>query len=443
LIVTQPISAYATAIFQVTRHTSEKRQLTFPAEVGYGDSQPALSPDGLTLAFVRAFKSDEVGDIYVVPVSGGKTTRLTNDNQMVLGLAWTPDGHGLLFSSDRKGWPRLWRIDAARKNPAIDPAVVVGAGDDARFPSISQGGNGVPGRLVYERFTRDFDIRRAELVDSDAGREKTLKASTQFVSSTRKEYSPGYSPDGSSIVFVSDRSGPLELWLSGTDGSNPVKLTSFGGPAVIMPQWSPDGKQILFSALTGLNGTFESYAIYQAGGPPKRISPANDSEFWGHPVLSRDGRWIYIASTSSGSLQVWKMPSAGGKSTQITHESGYRPLESPDGKFLYYGRHDRPGVWRVPVGGGEERRLLDSVGGRNWTVTKNGIYYFDFTVQPGEAKRVKFYSFRSGKSQTVGVVEPTVSTDFSGISVSADERWLLYSHIASTTSDLMLLDNFR
>ena len=43
----------------------------------------------------------------------------------------------------------------------------------------------------------------------------------------------------------------------------------------------------------------------------------------------------------------------------------------------------------------------------------------------------------------MGIVEPNITADFSGISVSPDGRWLLYSHIANTTSDLMLLDDFR
>ena len=62
---------------------------------------------------------------------------------------------------------------------------------------------------------------------------------------------------------------------------------------------------------------------------------------------------------------------------------------------------------------------------------------------PGTPKLVKFYSFQTGKVEEIGTVEPTVSVDYSGISVSPDGRWLLYSHVASTTSDLMLLDHFR
>ena len=401
LIVTQRTDAYATSIYLVAMHTAEKKQLTFPGFI-VGDSAPAVSPDGRTLAFVRTFKSDDIGDIYTVPLLGGNVTRLTNDNHVIWGLAWTRDSREIVFSSERRGVPRLWRTAAAPRNSAIEPTMVIEAGDDARFPSISHGRSGAPGRLVYQRYTRDFDIRRAEFVASGPSHEETLNASNQFIPSTRTEYSPVFSPDDSKIAFISDRSGRLELWVCDADGSNPLKLTSFDGRRAILPQWSPDGQQILFSAITGINGTYESYAIRRAGGALKRLSPANDPEFWGHPIGSRDGQWIYFAATISGSLQLWKMPSSGGKPMQITRNSGYRPLESPDGRHLYYGKHDRPEVWRIPVDGGEETRVLHSVVGRNWTVTRKGIYYFDFAVAPGAPKLVKLYSFQTGTRAQLG-----------------------------------------
>jgi hypothetical protein len=79
----------------------------------------------------------------------------------------------------------------------------------------------------------------------------------------------------------------------------------------------------------------------------------------------------------------------------------------------------------------------------NWTVTSKGIYYIDFAVEPGEPKRLQFYNFETGIVNQVGTVESTVSGDYAGISVSPDGRWLLYSYIASVSSDLMLLECFR
>ena len=79
----------------------------------------------------------------------------------------------------------------------------------------------------------------------------------------------------------------------------------------------------------------------------------------------------------------------------------------------------------------------------NWTVTSKGIYYFDFSVAPNQPKPVKFYSFKTEGINQVARVEATVSADYSGISVSPDGRWLLYSFIANTSSDLMMVDHFR
>ena len=139
------------------------------------------------------------------------------------------------------------------------------------------------------------------------------------------------------------------------------------------------------------------------------------------------------------------MPAQGGEAVQVTHHGAFRPEESPDGKLLYYRKRDKDGLWSIPVSGGEERQVLDSITGMNlnWTVAPQGIYYFDFAVEPGRPKLVKFYSFETRRTNQVGTVEATVAADYSGISVSSDGRWLLYSYVANVSSDLMMLDHFR
>jgi len=80
------------------------------------------------------------------------------------------------------------------------------------------------------------------------------------------------------------------------------------------------------------------------------------------PRWSRDGRWIYFGSNRSGSWQIWKVPSEGGKETQITRYGGMSAREAVDAQFVYYyGYYDRQrrGVWRVPVSGGPETLVLD------------------------------------------------------------------------------------
>ena len=111
------------------------------------------------------------------------------------------------------------------------------------------------------------------------------------------------------------------------------------------------------------------------------------------------------------------MPAEGGQALQITRQGAWRREESPDRKLLYYGKYGKHGLWTTSVFGGEERQVLDSITETNWTVAREGIYYFDFGVNPDARKLLKFYSFKTGKTNRVGTVEATVSPDYSGISV--------------------------
>lgn len=436
LLVLDKTSRYARSIFSVLVATGEKRRLTFPHDLSPGDIDMAASPDGRSIAVCRTVTTEGC-DLYLIPVSGGEPRRLTNDLRSIQGLAWTRDGRQIVFSSNRQGWFRLWRVSARpASSPGSyeNPVLVEAAGDDTRYPSISRS------HLVYQRYIRNFDIQRVEIIGAEGSAAHHLKRSTPLIASTRTDVTPSWSPDGKKIAFVSDRLGARELWVCDADGSNPLKLTSFAGQAVIYPRWSPDGQRLVFSALTGADGNFEGYVIGSRGGAPKRIN-VQGHDSMAHAVFSADGNWLYfIPGAQESSVEAWGVPATGGSAAQITRNGAFRPEESPDGKLLYYGKYGSRGLWTTPLAGGPERQVLDSVTAQNWTVASQGIYYIDFAVEPGAPKGVWFYSFQTSKTNRVGTVEPTVSPDFSGISVSRDGRWLLYSHIANISSDLMMVD---
>jgi Tol biopolymer transport system component len=400
VLVIMPTSPYAKSIFLVSLATGEKRQLTSPYDRSPGDVDMAVSPDGRKLAFCRQTARR---DLYVSPMAGGEAHRLTKDNRGMLGLAWTPDGREIVFSSDRDGWFRLWRVPAVSAPTAEGfsaPRPVEGAGDDARYPSIAADSKGEPARMVYERHARDMDIRRAELVGREGTPRHHLQPSTPLIVSTRLDATPAWSPDGTRIVFKSDRSGAEEVWVCDADGSNPIRLTSFSGPAVTYPRWSPDGTRLVFSAFTGPNGNFESYMINATGGTPQKISRPGGLSM-AHPVFSHDGRWLYfIPGPMEDSVEVWRIPASGGEAVKITRRGGFRPEESPDGKLVYYGKNGEHGLWSTPVEGGSERALPVSVTQMHWTVTSKGIYYFEFPANPSAPKLVKFYSFQNRQGES-------------------------------------------
>jgi len=92
---------------------SVTRGLTEPGEQNL-DIEPAFSPDGSRVAFVRSNIGGMVSELYVVPTSGGKARRLTFDQRTIWSLpAWMPGGNEIVFTSSRSGSPSLWRISVA------------------------------------------------------------------------------------------------------------------------------------------------------------------------------------------------------------------------------------------------------------------------------------------------------------------------------------------
>jgi Tol biopolymer transport system component len=438
-LVLQKTSDLGTSIFKVTLASGEKRRLTFPSDQTPGDLDMAISPDGRTIAFCRVMETNGC-ELFVAPSDGGAARRLTNDQRMIYGMAWTPDGREIVFASTRQNSMRLWRVhaDATKQTGGFEtPKPVEAAGNDARYPSISR-----TSRLAYQQYTSNWDVRRAEIVGKEGTSTHRIKASTPLIASTRLDGAPAWSPDGTKIAFLSDRSGDFELWICDADGSNPVRLTKFGGPGVLPPRWSSDGQRLIFSALTGPNSSPEGYFINAKGGAPERIrTPAHRSMTY--PILSRNGSWIYfIPGPQERAVEAWRIPSTGGEAVQITRHGAFQPEESPDGRLLYYGKYRTHGLWSIPVAGGEEQQILNSISGGNWTVGSGGIYYFEFPEDPDAPKLAKFYSFKSGKSIQIGIVEPTVVDGYEGFSLSPDGRWLLYTDSVKN-SDLMLVDHFR
>ena len=441
IVISEMTSPICASLFVISIETGQKTRLTSPPEPSIGDGWPAVSPDGRTVAFAR-YSQDTSANVYLVPMSGGEPRQLTADKASIFGLAWTPDAD-LVLASDRGGSFRLWRLSTKPSSAPSITALDI-AGEDARFPSISRPGTTTPPRLAYQRIVENLDIRRAEII-GEGTPQRALKSSQPFIASTKSDDHPQYSPDGTKVAFVSRRSGTYEIWLCASDGSNPVRLTSMGGPVVVGPQWSPDGRRIAFFATTGPAGSYQTYVMDADGGRPSRLT-RSEGELEALPAWSRNGRSIFLTSGRSGSLQIWKMPLDSGEPVQLTRHGGAEALPSPDGRVIYYTKVAEigPGLWSVPVEGGEEERVLESVRFGYWAVARSGIFFIDFDV-PGEAVRpMRFFDFQSRRVKQVGAVENTVRwTDTPGFAVSPDGRWLLYTSLESTDADLMLVDNFR
>ena len=409
------------SIYMVSLETGEKRQVTSPEAEMYGDAAPAFSPDGGTLAFVR-LSDYSIGDLYVTPRDGGTPTRLTNDRTGHFGLTWIADGKELVFSSERAGGPRLWRIPASGGTPK---ALLGISGSDAPR-GVSQRGH----RLVFSRHVSDHNFWRIGVQGAEM-----LSAPQQLSASTRDDANPQLSPDGKRIAFNSNRSGSYEIWVSDAEGKHAVPVTSLGRGLNSWPSWSPDGRLLAFNS--NLSGNWEVYIVDAHGGKPRAITNDPAADF--APSWSRDGKWIFFSSDRTGSLQIWKMTPAGETPTQLTTDGGDRPAVSQDGKFIYYARGEA--VWRVPAAGGKEAAVLDPVpnaGFAKWGSTKEGLYFIGFT---NARPTLKFFEF--GTRRTSDVMPAEKPWDIGALGVSPDGRSLLFTQIDQSGSDLMFVEEFR
>src|SRR4029450_5687731 len=99
-------------------------------------------------------------------------------------------------------------------------------------------------------------------------------------------------------------------------------------------------------------------------------------------------------------------------------------------------------VWRVPIDGGEETKVLDSVHPQTrWTVRQEGIYYLSAPDANG-ASDLCLFEFVSGKIKKL-LRAPQKMTESGDVAISPDGRTVLYSQADEAGSDLMLVENFQ
>jgi Tol biopolymer transport system component/DNA-binding winged helix-turn-helix (wHTH) protein len=405
---------------------SSTRALTSPPP-GWHDHEPAFSPDGTLVAFIRSTIAGVSNDVYVMPAEGGHPKRLTFDNRPIMGPpTWTPDSREIIFSSDRGVATGLWRVLAT----GCIPRPVAGPVGDAKWPSIPAKGN----TLVYEQGESKFDIWRLDLKDA----KHHAAPPSSLVSEKGDKMRPELSPDGKKIAFESNRLGFWDIWTCDVGTNNCDQVTSLHGTAG-RARWSPDGRHIAFEFHPRERS--EIYVAEVPGGLPHLV-PTIDGADNLSPSWSRDGKWLYFASKrGTEPFQVWKMPFQGGSPTRISKNGGISPVESPDGQFLYYSKYEQGGVWRMPLQSGQETEILKDVEGGSWPdwgITADGIYYLKFGKVP--VVTIDFFEFATGKSIPVWTLEKEPGW---GLSPSHDGKSLVYIQNEFSESNLMLVRNFR
>jgi Tol biopolymer transport system component len=417
LVVVQPAEDKPSALATVTLSSGKVERITSPPDGTEGDSMPAVSPAGDTLAFVRG-TSEGSGDIWVSELQGGNPRRVTFDDHAIRGMAWTRDGQELIYSARRtRGW-HLWRIPAGGGSPR-DIAI---AGESANYPAVARN------RLAYTDSPTASAIWRAPLGGDAAGDERLL------IRSSGREGEPSYSPDALKIATVSEEADSQEIFLQDADGKNRVQITHMNRPWINHVRWSADSKQLIFET-RGDQGS----DVYVMGAVPG-AQPARVATSAGDASFSQNGKSIYYQSRG----QIWRAGVNGSNPVVIVPMRGgvSQPMETLDGKYVIF--RMRRSLWRIPATGGEPEEFLVPEQDMLWTSiqpAKKGIYFMVWE-RSTRGTAVVYYDYATKKSTPL-----TRSSGFdrggAAFSVSPDGKYILYPKVDRSQTNLMLVESFK
>jgi dipeptidyl aminopeptidase/acylaminoacyl peptidase len=269
---------------------------------------------------------------------------------------------------------------------------------------------------------------------------------TRITSGQGYDMQPRYSPDGSLLVFVSDRDGSENLWISNADGTDPRQLTDGERESYMSPVWTPDGDYVMAT-----KGT-QQWLYHKDGGSGVQVTghreeggPAPGAHFGA--AFGPDERYVWLnvrgnvpdglrasdtdawaeeeygpehgprsSAREIGPYQIGVLDRETGRVHVRTHEhtGAFRPMPSPDGRWLVYAtRFDAREAFRLrDLATGEERWLVmdvqrdDSQGGGTrdrdvypggaWTpdgnaiITTYGGKIMRVEVPSGEASEIPF-----------------------------------------------------
>jgi Tol biopolymer transport system component len=252
----------------------------------------------------RTYTRYRNNEILSTTAAGATPKRLTRHPATDASATWSPTGAQIAFESNRHG-------DWNSYNDS-DIYVMNANGTKVHELTFSNAFDGDPawgrsGKIAFE------SLRAGKgdvwTISPNGTGEKNLTAN-----STAFDGDPSWSPDGTKIVFTSERDGDREVYVMNADGSNQTRLTTSPGFDE-NPSWSPDGSEIAFD--TNRDGNLEIYAMNADGSNPHRVTnhPAIDAI----PSYLPDGRIVFVSERiAKGQRRLFVVGPNGGAVKQIT-----------------------------------------------------------------------------------------------------------------------------
>lgn len=332
--------------------------------------QVEWSPDDKVIAAAtRKITGGFRNELVAIQVSDGSEKVIGSQKWLALGgFGWLADGSGLVLSGvDQSPGARqsqIWQLSypegKAKRitNDLNNYSGVSLAADSASLVTVQADA------IANLWIAPDGDVSRGRQITSGSGRYDQISLA----------------PDGR-LIYISDASGTVDIWVMDADGKNPRQLTSDAG-ANLFPAVSPDGRYVVFDSNRGGNpATLNIWRMSIDGSNPRQLTQG-EGEFF--PACSPDGKWVlYTPLSSGGHMSLWKAPMDGGDPVQINDRLAIKPAISPDGKWIaFQTKGDQAGsvskLGILSFDGGQPLKLLDvPLTQYRWSADGKAILYLD------------------------------------------------------------------
>src|SRR5919204_3176441 len=261
-------------------------------------------------------------DVYSVLPNGQDLRRLTDSPDFEACAAYSADGRFIAYCRAPSVFSPKADIWVMKQN-GKDQHLVISSERAGRtgFPDFSPDGTklaficGPPGDATGP------DICTSNVDGTDL---------TQITASPGLDLFPAWSPDGSRIVFESNRTGVMQVWVMNADGSNQTQLTFDSVPKDQTPDWSPDGSKIAYTADTNPPGG--QIMVMNADGSGQHAITQGPHDFG--PVWSPDGTKLALLDLATRDVEVIN---ADGSGRYIVHHGpgpqfvpGWQPHPADD-----------------------------------------------------------------------------------------------------------------
>jgi dipeptidyl aminopeptidase/acylaminoacyl peptidase len=349
-------AALALAVAAITAAASAAAEAAKPLTwenifaTAHGARQSVISPDGKWVA-VTASTERETG-IFLVSADGSAEPVFWTRGASPV---WFPDSTRIAFLAQND----IWTIPLRGSTPAR----VTEDALNERDATISPDGRTI---AFYSTRSKSQDIWLVPAAGGAAPRQLTRQAMTE----DDGRFEPAWSPDGSTIAYVSNTADfwSDDVWAVDV-ASGKTRQVSRGLMAMSTPVWSPDGKSVALLGTSKKGYWYEDlsdiFVVDASSGAERTVKMQVYATDWLHslPVFwSADGRQIFFVYHERGIFNLWAVPSAGGVATRLTNLDGVirsiRTTSKADTfAFIHTSPVRGPDVMSLAAAGGPPRRL--------------------------------------------------------------------------------------